>query len=154
MDEIQNIVFEKLTSSYLDRFVELRVKQLKEEGAKEKIDIRPNLIKYYNKHLNDKSFIAWIALLKGEIIGTIGIAIVEKPPYFGNETGKIGLLSSMYVKKEFRRNGLASKLLNMIVEESKNQGLKVIQITASKEGVLLYTNFGFKKNDRFMQYDL
>lgn len=36
--------------------------------------------------------------------------------------------------------------------EAKDYGCGTVQITASDIGVLLYTNYGFKKNDNFMQH--
>jgi len=49
--------------------------------------------------------------------------------------------------------GIAKKLLGMIVNIAKEYGCGTIHITASDMGVLLYTNFGFKKNGNFMQYN-
>lgn len=48
--------------------------------------------------------------------------------------------------------GIARKLLSKVVNEAKVYGCGVVQITASDIGVLLYTDFGFKKNNNFMEY--
>ncbi len=37
-----------------------------------------------------------------KIIGTSGMSFVEKPPYFGRMSGRIGLLSSMFTDSEYR----------------------------------------------------
>ncbi|MBO7425582.1 MAG: GNAT family N-acetyltransferase, partial [Clostridiales bacterium] len=79
---------------------------------------------------------------------------VEKPPYFSCPSGKIGLLSSMYTDKAYRRQGIAKKLLGLVVTDAKEYGCGCVQITASDMGVLLYTDFGFKKNGNFMQLNL
>lgn len=42
----------------------------------------------------------------------------------------------------------------MIVNEAREYDCGAIQITASNMGVLLYTDFGFEKNNNFMQYNL
>ncbi|MBQ1704637.1 MAG: hypothetical protein II028_02205 [Clostridia bacterium] len=39
-------------------------------------------------------------------------------------------------------------------EEARVYGGGVVQITASDLGVLLYSDFGFEKNGKFMQYKL
>lgn len=103
-----------------------------------------------------KSFISWLAVDEdnGRIVGTSGISIVEKPPYFSCPTGKIALLSSMFTDKAYRRKGIATALLEKIVTEAKIRHCGTIQITASDTGVLLYNNFGFTKNSNFMQYKL
>ena len=88
------------------------------------------------------------------IIGTSGMSFVEKPPYYSNPTGKIGLLSSMYTNPAYRRQGIARKLLDHVVEEARTYGCGAVWITASEMGVLLYTAYGFEKNGRFLQYTL
>ena len=43
-------------------------------------------------------------------------------------------------------------MLDKVVNEAKDFGCAAVQITASDMGVLLYTDYGFKKNDNFMYY--
>lgn len=148
------ISYQKLTNNELDIFIKMRIEQLREEGATEDIDLVPALNSYYQRHMADGTFISWLAVDNGKIIGTSGMSIVEKPPYFGCPTGKIGLLSSMFTDKAYRRMGIAKELLSRVVNEAKEQGCGTVQITASDMGVLLYSNFGFVKNGNFMQYKL
>ena len=148
------ISYRRLTDKELDIFIKMRINQLREEGAKEDIDIEPALRDYYQRHMADGTFISWIALDNEKIIGTSGMSIVEKPPYFGCPSGKIGLLSSMFTDKAYRRKGIAKKLLSRVVNEARKKGCGTVQITASDMGVLLYSNFGFTKNENFMQYKL
>lgn len=149
-----DIIYQRLTENELDTFIQMRIIQLREEGAKEDIDLVPALMDYYRRHMADDTFISWIAVDNGRIVATSGISIVEKPPYFGSPNGKIGILSSMFTDKEYRRKGIAKELLSRVVNEAKERGCGVVQITASDMGVLLYSDFGFVKNDKFMQYKL
>lgn len=148
------IEYRKLTEKELDRFIEMRIDQLHEEGAKDDFDLRPALRDYYECHLKDGTFVSWLAVDGGEIIGTSGMSFVEKPPYFGCPTGRIGLLSSMFTAPEYRRMGIAKELLNRVVEEAKKYGCGTVQITASDMGVKLYSSYGFVHNENFMQYKL
>ena len=148
------ITYQKLKENELDTFIQMRIRQLQEEGAKEEIDLVPALKDYYERHMPDGTFVSWLALDENRIIGTSGISFVEKPPYFGCPSGKIGLLSSMYTDPAYRRRGIAKELLRRIMEEARAFGCETVQITASDMGVLLYTDFGFKKNGNFMQYEL
>ena len=149
-----DIQYKKLTENELDRFIQMRINQLREEGATEDIDLRPALQDYYQRHMADGTFVSWLALDGNRIIGTSGMSFVEKPPYFGCPSGRIGLLSSMFTELDYRRQGIARELLSRGVEEARNYGCGTVQITASDMGVLLYTDFGFVKNERFMQYKL
>ncbi len=148
------IEYRKLTDKELDVFIEMRIIQLKEEGAKENIDLRPVLKNYYNRHMAEGTFVSWIAVDGDKIIGTSGMSFVEKPPYFGCPSGKIGLLSSMFTDPNYRRMGIARELLHRVVEEARKYGCGTIQITASDMGVKLYTAYGFVHNENFMQYKL
>lgn len=146
------IAYRLFTEADIDRFIEMRISQLREEGAKEDIDLVPALRDYYTRHFADGTFISWLACDGDRIIGTSGMSIVEKPPYFRCPTGRIGLLSSMFTDKNYRRRGIARELLSRVVNEAKSRGCGCVQITASDMGVLLYTDFGFRKNGNFMQY--
>lgn len=146
--------YKKLTEYELDIFIEMRICQLREEGAKEQIDLRYSLKDYYHRHMEDGTFVSWLAVDGDKIVGTSGISFVEKPPYFGCPNGKIALLSSMFTDKAYRRQGIARELLSRVIREAEEYGCGVVQITASDMGVLLYTDFGFEKNGNFMQYRL
>ena len=149
-----NIIYRKLTENDLETFINMRINQLREEGATDEMDLYPALMDYYQRHLANGTFVSWLALDGDKIIGTSGMSFVEKPPYFGCPTGRIGLLSSMYTNPDYRRQGIAKELLGRVVEEARVYGCGTVQITASDMGVLLYSNFGFVKNKNFMQYKL
>lgn len=146
--------YRRLTEKDVGAFIALRVSQLREEGAQQQTDLVPALEDYYARHMADGTFVSWIALDGDRIVGTSGMSFVEKPPVFSNPSGKIGILSSMYTDPACRRQGIAKKLLSLVVDEARRYGCGAVQITASDMGVLLYTAFGFKKNGNFMQYNL
>ena len=149
-----NIIYKRLTEKELNTFIEMRIDHLREEGAKEEIDLAPALKQYYMRHMADGTFVSWLAFDGNKIIGTSGMSFVEKPPYFGCPSGKIGLLSSMFTNPDYRRKGIAKELLSRVVNEAREYGCGTIQITASDMGVKLYTDFGFVHNENFMQYKL
>ena len=148
------IQYRKLTSGDLDTFIQMRISQLREEGVTEDIDLAPSLKDYYVRHMADGTFVSWLAMDEDRIVGTSGMSFVEKPPYFGCPSGRIGLLSSMYTDPRYRRMGIAKELLSRVVDEARAYGCGTVQITASDMGVLLYVDFGFVKNGNFMQYRL
>ena len=148
------IEYRKLTEKDLDTFIRMRITQLREEGATEEYDLVPALQDYYRRHMADGTFVSWLAVDGERIVGTSGMSFVEKPPYFSCTSGKIGLLSSMYTDPQYRRQGIARKLLSLVVEEARMYGCGSVQITASDMGVFLYQDFGFTKNGNFMQYRL
>ncbi len=149
-----DLLYRRLAEEDLDVFIILRIKQLREEGAREELDLVPALRDYYTRHMKDGTFVSYLALDGEKIVGTSGMSFVEKPPYFGCPSGRIGLLSSMYTDPEYRRMGIARQLLQRVIEEARNYGCGAVQITASDMGVKLYTAYGFVHNGNFMQYKL
>lgn len=99
------IEYKRLTENELDIFIEMRINQLREEGAKEDIDLKPALKDYYSRHMTEGTFVSWIAVDGNKIIGTSGMSFVEKPPYFSCPSGKIGLLSSMFTEPRLQTDG-------------------------------------------------
>ena len=148
------IRYQRLTENELDTFIEMRIQQLREEGATEDIDLVPALHDYYSRHMADGTFVSWLAMDGDRIVGTSGMSFVEKPPYFGCPSGRIGLLSSMFTDPDYRRMGIAKELLTRVIDEARDYGCGTVQITASDMGLLLYADFGFVKNNNFMHYKL
>ena len=161
---MEKIVYRKLTKAELEIFINMRIAQLTEEytntgrSVPEGVDLKTALRDYYQRHMEEGTFVSWLAMDGDKIIGTSGMSFVEKPPYFTCPTGRLGLLSSMYTDPRYRRMGIAKELLHRVVEEARTYGCGAVQITAhitaSDMGVKLYTAYGFKHNGNFMQYDL
>ena len=57
-----DIEYRKLTADDLDVFIQMRINQLREEGAKEDIDLTPALRDYYHRHMSDGTFVSWLAI--------------------------------------------------------------------------------------------
>lgn len=148
------IEYRRLTENEVDAFIEMRIAQLREEGATEDIDLAPYLRDYYKKHMADGTFVSWLAYDGEKIVGTSGMSFVERPPIFSCPSGRLGILSSMFTSPDHRRMGIARQLLDRVVSEAREYGCGAVQITASDMGVKLYTAYGFTHNENFMQYRL
>lgn len=151
---MHNVKYRRMEITDIPAVVKLRILQLKEEGAQEDFDITNSLAVYYLNHINDKTFVGWVAVNHDIIIGTSGMSFCHKPPYYANPSGKIGILSCMYTIEEFRRKGVGKNLLEKVVDEAREYGCGTVYITASKQGALLYQNAGFHRNENFFQLNL
>ena len=154
-----DIVFKKLTEEYLDRIIEMRISQMTEEYTSagktvpEDVNLEKALRDFYVKNLAAGTYVSWLAFDGDRIVGTSGMSFAEKPPYFSCPSGKLGILSSMYTDPDYRRMGIATGLLDRVVNEAREYGCGTIYITASDMGVKLYTAYGFVHNGNFMQYN-
>ena len=155
MADLEGIVFRKLEAGDIKRFVQLRKRQLLEnENEEVTCDITDSLTEYCIRHLKTGTFISWVATHNEIIIATSGMCVAEKPPYYKNPTGRIGIISSMYTVPEYRRRGIAKKLLGLAIYEAERQNCGVIQLTSTEQGAFLYESFGFERNKNFFFYDL
>lgn len=151
------IVYRKLSEKDLGTIIEMRIDQLTEEYkaegrvVPEGVDLKTSLMDFYTRNMAAGTYVSWLALDGDKIVGTSGMSFAEKPPYFTCPTGRLGILSSMYTDPDYRRMGIATQLLDRVVNEAKEYGCGTIYITASNMGVKLYEAYGFKHNGNFMQ---
>ena len=138
-----SITYRKLAEGDLETFIRMRITQLREEGATEELDLVPALNDYYHRHMADGTFVSWLALDGEKIVGTSGMSFVEKPPYFGCPSGKIGLLSSMFTEPAYRGQGLATQIMTQILAEAKRLALDTVTLSASDMGKGIYEKLGF-----------
>ncbi len=115
-------------------------------------DFRSKTREYFLCHIEDESFIAWLAVDGGEIIATSGMCIYDVPPTYGNPSGRIAYLVNMYTVSEYRGQGIAAKLLELLVDEAKTRQCDRITLNTSKAGRPVYEKFGFVDVPGEMEY--
>ena len=76
-----SIEYKRLTENELDIFIEMRINQLREEGAKEDIDLKPALKDYYSRHMTEGTFVSWICSsistsARDSIWGTVAAVLI------------------------------------------------------------------------------
>ena len=106
--------------------------------------IRAALPSYFGRHL-DCDLFAFVALAEDGAIASIALLLVsEKPanPRFVN--GHIGTVFNVYTVPEYRRLGLASKVMAKLVSFARKQGLDLVELNATDEGYPLYRSLGFE----------
>lgn len=55
--------YRRLGQRDFDSFIGLRIRQFREEGATEDVDLRPALLDYYIRHMKDGTFVSWLAVM-------------------------------------------------------------------------------------------
>lgn len=107
------------------------------------LELRSSLQTYMEQHLGIDCF-AFLAK-EGEIVQSTALLIVmDKPPNLQHPTGKTGEILGVYTEKEYRRRGLAAKLIQMAMEAGANKGLSYLDLDASEYGFHLYQKLGFQ----------
>jgi len=133
------------------KLIELRKKQLHdEELSSNTLDISTELTSYFSTSISNESFIAWVMVENDEIIATSGVCFYTLPPTFSNPSGKVAYITNMYTKPVFRNRGIASELLQEVINEAKNNDCKVIRLHASEYGKSIYLKAGFTESSGYM----
>ena len=130
--------------------VELRKLQLTEEGIASSSNIDVELYDYFLENIVNDSFISWVAIEDDVIIATSGLCFYQLPPSFSNSTGKIAYITNMYTKNVYRCKGIASKLLELVVDEAKKRNYKIIRLHSSIKGKSIYEKLGFTDSSGYM----
>ena len=91
-----------------------------------------------------------LALSDGEIISCATCCKTECMPTVSHPTGIRGHIMGVYTKPQYRRQGIAKKLLLMIIDEAKRQGITELSLDATADGVKLYESLGFHNNNESM----
>lgn len=106
--------------------------------------IRAQLKTYYEKHIN-QDFLAILAENDSKVMAAAFLVITEKPANPTFITGKTGTLLNVLTYPEYRRMGLATKVVTKVIDEATQLGVSSIDLSATEDGKPLYEKLGFKE---------
>lgn len=137
----------------VDRLMQWRVEVL---GCVFGAPPEPSLVEanrgYYIRHLSDGSHIAYMALLDGEEAGCGAVCIYDEMPSPDNPSGRCAYLMNIYTRAPFRKRGIASRLIDRLVNDAKDLGCGKIYLETTEMGRPLYLSLGFDAMKGFMKY--
>lgn len=134
----------------VEQLTELRKRQLIDEGGYSDVNIDKELVNYFAIGIGNGQLIIWVAAEKEKIIGTAGVCFFQYPPSFRNPTGKIAYITNVYTRDEYRKQGIASGLLELVMKEIRQEGCQFARLHASEEGRKMYEKLGFVDIEGFM----
>lgn len=143
--------YRKATIEDINQLIDLRKKQLIDEGIEPTIVIDSDLSAFFKEKLEAGSLIQWLAEDNDEIIACGAIIFYDFPPTYTNKSGKKGYITNMFTKENYRGQGIATSLLKKLVDEAKDRRVIKIWLGASKLGRPVYKKFGFKETDEWME---
>jgi Acetyltransferases len=99
---------------------------------------------FFEQMLSNGTTAAFLAEEEGIPVGTGAINYFLLPPNDWCPSGITAYVGNMFVRPEFRRRGIASALLKMLLEDAKARGCERIILNPTAEGMPLYRKFGFE----------
>ncbi len=95
-----------------------------------------------------------ILAVENDVVGCAVICYIDTLPTFSHKTGKRAHLMNVYTKSDYRRQGIATKMVSMLIDEAKEKGVTEISLDATESGICLYEKLGFKKSNECMTLNL
>ena len=113
------------------------------------------LVEYFQEHIANGSLVVWLVEKDSLIISTSSMVIWSVPfGYSGlGKKGRRGYILNMYTLKAYRKMGLASKLLEKLIEEARILKLELLSLNATDDGIGVYKKIGFA-DSRFPELKL
>ncbi|MEH7275381.1 GNAT family N-acetyltransferase, partial [Neobacillus vireti] len=138
----------------INELIDLRKKQLVDEGIEPNIDIDTELNNFFKNKLSEGTLIQLLVEDNEAIIACGAIILYDFPPTYTNKTGKKGYITNMFTREDYRGQGIATSLLKKLVVEAKESGVSKLWLGASKLGRPVYKKFGFKETDEWLELNL
>lgn len=102
------------------------------------------------QQLTDGSCVAWIVEYQGEPVASGAVSVIKTVPVPEDLSFEVGFLHSVYTMKTMRGRGIASTILDHLLDYCRENGLKRVQLSASEAGRAIYRSKGFRQMDEAM----
>ena len=139
--------YKKATIENIDELVQTRIivlraaNKLSDEEDMQLVEKKS--YEYYKKALVAGEHIAYLVYDNEKFIGAGGVSFYQVMPTYHNPSGRKAYIMNMYTAPEYRRQGIAYKTLNLLIEEAKKQDILQIALEATDMGRPLYEKYGF-----------
>ena len=107
-------------------------------------DILPNTVRYLEAELTAGTLVGIVAVEDDQIVAVGLLSLFSIMPTLRNPTGKRGYLFNFYTKPEYRRQGLATSILNQLMNEARRLGVCDLFLNTREMAIPLYENAGFR----------
>ena len=100
---------------------------------------------YFRAALSDGTYQGFLAENnEGRVIAGGGIVISPWPAHPSELHARRAMILNMYTEKDYRRRGIAKRLMLTMLEYLRKEGFPKVSLHASDEGRPLYESLGFE----------
>ncbi len=86
--------------------------------------------------------------------GCATICYVSLMPTFDHPTGRRAHIMNVYMNEDYRRQGIAGQMMNVLLEEARERGVTYVDLDATDMGKPLYKTLGFSPSEEYMGLNL
>jgi|SRR6476659_9559612 len=99
---------------------------------------------WLEKKIASRDYLAWLAVTSDDlVVAGAGLWLMDWPPHMIGSSSRRGNILNVYTDPQFRRRGLAKRLMQTALEWCKTNQIDFVILHASKEGRRLYESLGF-----------
>lgn len=142
-----NYTYIKATAADIEELVRTRIIVLRAANRlSEDVDmsvVEKESYLYYKHALEVGEHVAYLIYDNEKFIGAGGVSFYQVMPTCHNPSGRKAYIMNMYTASEYRRQGIATHTLDLLVKAAKEQGITQIALEATEMGRPLYENYGF-----------
>ena len=102
---------------------------------------------YLSKAIADGSFRAWLAQRDGRIAAGGAVIISPWPAHPYDLECRQATILNVYTYPEHRRQGIARRLMQTMIEWCRHEGFFRVSLHASQDGRRLYESLGFEPSN-------
>ena len=106
-------------------------------------------LKFMDRARHELQYKGFIAEVKGQVVGSTSCQILELYPMVSQGYQK-GYIWGVYVDLSYRRQGIATKLMNQARGYLTEIGCTKAVLHASEQGKLLYTRLGYAESNEMV----
>ncbi|MBR0342492.1 MAG: GNAT family N-acetyltransferase [Oscillospiraceae bacterium] len=151
---MSELIFRKATIDDIPDLVDLRKRQLQDEGQKPDTDMDQSLSRYFHEKMTAGQLVEYLAEADGTAIASAAVIFMDYPPSFADPDGTMAYVANVYTADDFRGRGIAGILLEKVEQEARARGKTRLLLHASKMGIKAYRKAGYKETDTVMEKDI
>lgn len=106
-------------------------------------EVLPNTVRYLEEELATGTLVGIVAVEDEQIVAVGLLSLFSIMPTIKNPTGKRGYLFDFYTRPEYRRRGIATLILNQLMDEARNRGVSDLFLNAREMAIPIYERAGF-----------
>lgn len=146
-EKTESLLYRRAGSHDRELLTRLRLEVLRAaNGLEEDVDLSRTELesrRYYETCFPEDSHAAWLVFDGEEVVGTGAVSFYQVMPTYHNPSGKKAYIMNMYTRTDYRRRGIAYRVLELLTAEAEMRQIDAVTLEATAAGRPLYEAFGF-----------
>jgi len=140
----------RATKRQADWVVRHRIEMFRSMGwSEDELEKTEPIVREFFAMAPNNDIDCYLVTEEGKIVGGCAVSILRMLPSYKNRTGLQAYLHNMYVEPDYRGKGIATALLEFILDTYTKRGIRRFTLHASEMGRPLYEHMGFEKSDNY-----